>query len=140
MPTPANDPLPEADRLAGRTVVVTGAARGVGRAIAQECARQGARLVLCDLLEERGRETAAALSQLGAQVRFAPVDLADPDSIKAFAASVAQEEGSIPGLSRLDDETRVEASLFPLDGAFRQNFFVRESTVSGDAERPARPS
>jgi NAD(P)-dependent dehydrogenase (short-subunit alcohol dehydrogenase family) len=98
MPTPANDPLPQADRLAGRTVVVTGAARGVGRAIAQECARQGARLVLCDLLEERGRETAAALGQLGAQVRFAPVDLADPDSIKAFAASVAQEEGSIHGL------------------------------------------
>jgi len=98
MPTPANDPLPQADRLAGRIVVVTGAARGGGRAIAQECARQGARLVLCDLLEERGRETAAALSQLGAQVRFAPVDLADPDSIKAFAASVAQEEGSIHGL------------------------------------------
>ena len=63
MPTPANEPNPRSDRLAGRTVVVTGAARGVGRAIAQECARQGGRLVLCDVLEELGRETAAAIGQ-----------------------------------------------------------------------------
>lgn len=98
MPTPASDPLPPADRLVGRTVVVTGAARGVGRAIAQECARQGARLVLCDLLEELGRQTAAAIGRSGAEVRFAPVDLADPASIMAFAASVAQTEGSIHGL------------------------------------------
>ena len=79
-------------------MVVTGAARGVGRAIAQECARQGARLVLCDVLEELGRETAAAIGAAGAQVRFASVDLADPESIQAFAASVGQQEGSIHGL------------------------------------------
>lgn len=98
MPTPVDDPLPPADSLARRTVVITGAARGVGRAIAEECARQGARLVLCDLLEERGRETAAAIGKSGARVRFAPVDLADPDSIEAFARGVAREEGCIHGL------------------------------------------
>src|SRR5580704_13229750 len=98
MPTKTSDPLPLADRLCGRTVVVTGAARGVGRAIAQECARQGARLVLCDVLEELGRETAAAIAASGAQARFAPVDLADPESIRAFAASVQKEEGHIHGL------------------------------------------
>ena len=87
-----------AEGLAGRTIVVSGAARGVGRAIAQECARQGARLVLCDVLEDLGRETAAALAHSGAPVRFAPVDLSDPRSIDAFAASVAQHEGSIHGL------------------------------------------
>jgi len=79
-------------------VVVTGAARGVGRAIAEECARQRARLVLCDVLEDLGRETAAAIGKSGVQVRFAPVDLAEPQSITAFAASVAQEEGCIHGL------------------------------------------
>ena len=79
--------------LAGRTVAVTGAARGVGRAIAQRCADAGARLVLADRLEDLGRATAA---ELGA--RFVPVDLADPASIEAFAADVAANEGELHGL------------------------------------------
>jgi NAD(P)-dependent dehydrogenase (short-subunit alcohol dehydrogenase family) len=94
-------------------VVVTGAARGVGRAIAQECARQGARLVLCDVLEELGRETAAAIGAAGARVRFASVDLADPESIQAFAAGVGQEEGSIHGLvNNAAIATRVGGAAF----------------------------
>jgi len=113
MPIPANDPTARADGLAGRTVVVTGAARGVGRAIAEECARLGARLVLCDVLEDLGRETAAAIERSGARVRFAPVDLADPDSIKTFAASVAQQEGSIHGLvNNAAIATRVGGAAF----------------------------
>lgn len=84
--------------LAGRTIVITGAARGVGRAIAEACARHGARLILCDILEELGRETAAALVAAGATARFLPIDLADPVSIEAFAKDVSQHEGTIHGL------------------------------------------
>lgn len=84
--------------LAGRTIVVTGAARGVGRAIAVECARQGARLILCDVLTEQGTKTAEDLADAGAQVRFIPVDLADPLSITRFAEDVARTEGAIHGL------------------------------------------
>jgi NAD(P)-dependent dehydrogenase (short-subunit alcohol dehydrogenase family) len=84
--------------LAGRTIVVTGAARGVGRAIAGECARQGARLVLCDVLAEQGVQAAEELSAGGAQVRFAPIDLAHPPSITQFAADVARTEGTVHGL------------------------------------------
>jgi uncharacterized protein (TIGR02996 family) len=79
--------------LAGRTVLVTGAARGVGRAIAEACAAAGARLVLADLLEEQGRETAAALG-----ARFVRVDLAEPESIAALSASIAAQEGVLHGL------------------------------------------
>ena len=79
--------------LQGRTILVTGAARGVGRAIAEACAAAGARLVLADILEEQGRATAAALG-----ARFAPVDLAEPDSIAAVATSIARQEGALHGL------------------------------------------
>jgi NAD(P)-dependent dehydrogenase (short-subunit alcohol dehydrogenase family) len=83
--------------LAGRTIVVTGAARGVGRAIAQACARAGARLVLGDVLAQAGRDVATELART-AEARFVAVDLNDPQSIAAFARDVAQHEGRIHGL------------------------------------------
>jgi NAD(P)-dependent dehydrogenase (short-subunit alcohol dehydrogenase family) len=83
--------------LAGRTIVVTGAARGVGRAIAQACARHGARLVLGDILEEPGRLAAAELAKKH-PTRFVPLDLNDPRSISAFAHDIAEHEGAIHGL------------------------------------------
>jgi NAD(P)-dependent dehydrogenase (short-subunit alcohol dehydrogenase family) len=84
--------------LADRTVLVTGAARGVGRAIAEACAAEGARLVLADVLEAAGRETADALARAGAAVRFVPVDLADPASIVRLGEDVAATEGVLHGL------------------------------------------
>jgi NAD(P)-dependent dehydrogenase (short-subunit alcohol dehydrogenase family) len=81
--------------LSGRTIVVTGAARGVGHAIARACAAQGARLVLGDILVEAGREVA---TELGGEARFVPIDLDDPDAITAFARDVAAHEGEVHGL------------------------------------------
>ena len=83
--------------LAGRTIVVTGAARGVGRAIARACAKAGAALVLGDVLDDGGRAVARELAKT-TEARFVPVDLNDPDSITAFARDVARHEGEIHGL------------------------------------------
>jgi NAD(P)-dependent dehydrogenase (short-subunit alcohol dehydrogenase family) len=83
--------------LSGRTIVVTGAARGVGRAIARGCAGAGARLILGDIMETAGREVAAELAAI-TTVRFAPIDLDDPDSIHAFGREIAAREGAIHGL------------------------------------------
>jgi NAD(P)-dependent dehydrogenase (short-subunit alcohol dehydrogenase family) len=84
--------------ISGHTIVVTGAARGVGKVIAQACARHGARLVIGDVLEEAGRAAADELKQMGAAARFMPIDLGDPGSIAAFAEDIAKEEGRIHGL------------------------------------------
>ncbi len=84
--------------LAGRTIVVTGAARGLGLAIAKACAQAGARLVLGDILEAEGVEAAHVLAKMGAGCRFVPVDLANPASIESFCANIAGREGAADGL------------------------------------------
>lgn len=79
--------------LSGRTILVTGAARGVGRAIAEACKAAGARIVVADILLDQGRATA---EELGA--RFVPLDLGDPASCAALAADIAGQEGELHGL------------------------------------------
>lgn len=74
--------------LAGRHILVTGAARGLGAVIARRLAAVDARLILADIAEEEGRATAQTL---GAD--FVPVDLGAPDSIAALGERVAALTG-----------------------------------------------
>lgn len=83
--------------LQDRRVVITGAARGLGRAFAESALDAGARIVIADILEDVGRETAEALSASG-EVSFEPVDLADPASIEHLAAASAEMMGGVDGL------------------------------------------
>ena len=66
-------------RLDGRVAIVTGAARGLGRAIAERCAHDGATVVVADNDEDAGRDTAAAIG-----CDFAEVDVADRASVQAL--------------------------------------------------------
>lgn len=54
-------PAERAERLAGRRAVVTGAARGIGRAIAERLAAEGATVIAADVLEDEGARAAAAV-------------------------------------------------------------------------------
>jgi NAD(P)-dependent dehydrogenase (short-subunit alcohol dehydrogenase family) len=84
-------------RLAGRTALITGAARGIGYAICQRFAAEGARLALTDIDEEGVRAAAQALgSASGAEHLWARIDVAD------VAASRRQIETLIGDLGHLD--------------------------------------
>ncbi|MEV7792127.1 SDR family oxidoreductase [Streptomyces sp. NPDC087512] len=72
-----------------RTVVVTGAGRGLGEAMARRAAADGYRVVVAELNEERGSRTAAAIRDAGGEARFLPLDVADPASVEALAARLA---------------------------------------------------
>jgi NAD(P)-dependent dehydrogenase (short-subunit alcohol dehydrogenase family) len=84
--------------LAGKRVLVTGAARGLGRAFAEGAAAAGARVVIADVLEERGRKTEAELAATGRDVRFVRFDQADPKSIAALVEEAAKKLGGIDGV------------------------------------------
>jgi NAD(P)-dependent dehydrogenase (short-subunit alcohol dehydrogenase family) len=81
--------------LDGKVAVVTGGARGIGRAYAQGLAAAGAAVMVADLLEEPGRDTVAAIEADGGTAAFYAVDVADPDSTEAMAAAAASELGGI---------------------------------------------
>lgn len=81
--------------LDGKTALVTGAARGIGRAIAEELARNGANLALCDLKAEWLAETAASVEALGAKVACFSVDVSNGDAVTKAVASVMETFGSI---------------------------------------------
>jgi 3-oxoacyl-[acyl-carrier protein] reductase len=82
--------------LEGQTAVITGAAQGMGRAIARELLDRGARVALCDVqgdkLEALGRDWAA---QAPDRVHWRRVDLADPAALRAFARDVEERFGRI---------------------------------------------
>ncbi|MEM8655796.1 MAG: L-iditol 2-dehydrogenase [Pseudomonadota bacterium] len=73
-------------RLAGKTALITGAARGIGLAFAQAYVREGARVAIADINIARAREAA---SQIGAQAIAVEMDVTRQDSIDNAIAEVA---------------------------------------------------
>lgn len=81
--------------IEGRVCVVTGAAQGNGKAIAEGLAAAGAILALCDINEVAVAGVASDLSSLGAQVCAAGVDVADSAACARFAADVRRWSGPV---------------------------------------------
>ncbi len=86
------------DRLANQTIIVTGAGRGIGRAIALRFAREGATVVIAEREAAAGEQAAKAARELGAEALFIPTDLARLDDIEQLASKVHQRFGRIDGL------------------------------------------
>jgi 3alpha(or 20beta)-hydroxysteroid dehydrogenase len=72
-------------RLEGRSVVVTGAARGQGAAEAEAAAREGATVFATDVLGEDGEALAASLTAQGLDVSYRHLDVSSPDDWAALA-------------------------------------------------------
>ncbi len=94
--------------LKDKVAIVTGGARGIGRAYCRALAGAGAAVLVADLLEREGEETAAAIRAEGGQAAFHPVDVSDPASTQAMAPAAA---GAFGGVDILVNNAAMFASL-----------------------------
>lgn len=77
--------------LAGKVAIVTGAASGIGLAVARDFTQQGARVTLADIDTEHGRSLAAELP--GARFQFA--DMSKPEDVQRLAHETIEAEGRV---------------------------------------------
>lgn len=88
--------------------IVTGGARGIGRAYAQGLASAGASVVIADLREDDGRAATSAIVRDGGRARFVATDVTSVDSTVALASAAADAFG---GIDILVNNAAVFASL-----------------------------
>jgi D-xylose 1-dehydrogenase len=81
--------------LKGKTVVVTGGASGIGAALVEAFAQQGAKVGFLDRDETAGTALANALTSQGRQIHFVPLDLRDTETLRAGIETVRTELGAI---------------------------------------------
>jgi len=84
-----------AGRLAGRIALVTGASRGLGRAVALLFAREGAHVVAVGRTQGALEELDDEIKAAGGQATLCPLDLLKPDTIDGMAVAIAERWGKL---------------------------------------------
>ncbi|MEV0764370.1 glucose 1-dehydrogenase [Nocardia sp. NPDC050435] len=82
-------------RVNGKTVIITGGARGMGAAFARRLVAEGAAVVVTDVLVEEGKAVAA---ELGERALFLPLDVTDENAWQGVVAAAEEQFGPVSGL------------------------------------------
>ena len=82
-------------RVAGKVALVSGGARGIGAATAELLAREGAAVVIADVLEAEGRQTEARIVEAGGRATFMLLDVTDEANWQAVIAATVAAYGKL---------------------------------------------
>lgn len=101
--------------LKGRLVVITGGGSGIGAALTEEFARQGARVVFLDLLDDDSRRLEASLADLDPAPAYHRCDLTDVAALQACLAEIAAAHGPVEVLvnNAANDDRHTLAEVTP---------------------------
>jgi NAD(P)-dependent dehydrogenase (short-subunit alcohol dehydrogenase family) len=107
--------------LEGKTILIVGAATGIGKATAELCAQRGATVIVADFNEAEGNATASAINGT-----FIKTNVTDEANVQALFASVAQTHGKLDGL--IQTAGILKGAYMPIEefdvATFRQVFEV----------------
>ena len=78
-------------RLSGRKIVVTGASKGLGKALAERFAREGAHLALCARNADTLEQVAKEVREIGTPVVWQTCDIGNPSDVESFVKAVVDE-------------------------------------------------
>jgi NAD(P)-dependent dehydrogenase (short-subunit alcohol dehydrogenase family) len=81
--------------LSGKTAIVTGGGKGIGRQMAEGLAEAGSNLVLCARQAERCEQAAAELAELGVKTLGVGCDVRDPEQVQAVVARTVADFGGV---------------------------------------------
>jgi NAD(P)-dependent dehydrogenase (short-subunit alcohol dehydrogenase family) len=82
-------------RFAGQTAIVTGAGRGMGRAVARGLAAEGAQVVVAEVDEAAGREAAEAITGAGGRALAVAADISQVDQVRALFKQALEAFGTV---------------------------------------------
>ncbi len=82
-------------QLKGKKVLITGATRGMGKAMAEAFANEGCNLSFCGLIEEENNEMVAALKAKGVEAFAATIDISDEKTVKEWVVKSAEQLGGL---------------------------------------------
>jgi NAD(P)-dependent dehydrogenase (short-subunit alcohol dehydrogenase family) len=86
------------NRLQNKVILITGAAQGIGFACATQAATEGATVVLADIQQDRGEQSAAKIRQAGHQATFHPVDVREESQCAAVIDHTLRIHKKLDGL------------------------------------------
>jgi NAD(P)-dependent dehydrogenase (short-subunit alcohol dehydrogenase family) len=131
-------------RLAGKTSLVTGATSGIGRAVAERLAGEGAQVILSGRDLDRGEQVVAAIRSSGGSACFVRADLAKFEDVKRLAAESGQADILVNNAGVFPfgptSETGEEAFDLAFDVNVKAPFFLTAAIAPQMIARGARPA